>query len=103
MNGYTKKHNRLLPTENQMDEIKSAINVSAARVHRSNQVTSFLQIVLVSIQCGRHRMKIYAFFNTETTLSFSYQNVQEKLQSQGNYDKIDIACIHGTDDLKKFP
>ena len=61
MNGYTKKHNGLLHSEKQMHESKNPTNVSAATIRQKNQVTSFLQIVLVSIQCGRYRMKTYAF------------------------------------------
>ena len=45
INGCTKKHNRLLHSENQMDEGSHATNVSAATINQSNQVTSFLQIV----------------------------------------------------------
>ena len=40
------------------------------------------------------------FFNTETTLSFSDQSIQEILQTQSNNDRLDKADIHGTEDLK---
>ena len=40
------------------------------------------------------------FFNTETTLSFSDQSIQEILQTQSNNDRLDKAVIHGTEDLK---
>ena len=50
INGCIKKHNRLLHSKNQMDEGHHAVNVSAATINQSNEVTSFLQIVPVSIQ-----------------------------------------------------
>ena len=43
INGRTKKHNRLLHSKNQMDKGSHAVNVSAATINQSNQVTSFLQ------------------------------------------------------------
>ena len=55
-NGYTKRHNRLLHSENQMNEGSHAVNVSAATINQSNQVTSFLQMVSVSVQSGGNRL-----------------------------------------------
>ena len=53
INGCTKKHNRLLHSDNQMDEGSHAVNVSAATINQSNQVTSFLQ--KVPVQSGGNR------------------------------------------------
>ena len=64
INGCTKRHNRLLHSENQMDESNHAVNVIAATINQSNQVTSFLQIVPASIQIGRHRLNTYAFLDS---------------------------------------
>ena len=44
MSGCNKKHNRLLHSENQMDEGSHAVNVSAVTTNQSNQVNSFLEI-----------------------------------------------------------
>ena len=53
INGGTKKHHRLLHSENQMDEGSHAVNVSAATINQSNQVTSFVQIVRSGIGSER--------------------------------------------------
>ena len=45
INGCIKKHNRLLHSENQMNEGNHAVNVSAATINQSNEVTSFLQFL----------------------------------------------------------
>ena len=42
INGCIRKHNRLLHSENQMDEGNHAVNVSAAIINQSDEVTSFL-------------------------------------------------------------
>ena len=77
-----------------------AVNVSAATINQSNEVTSFLQIVPVSIQSGGNRLNTYAFLDSRTTVSFIDQSVQEKLQAQGTDVTLNIAGIHGTTDLK---
>ena len=82
-NGCTKKHNRLLHSENQMDEGYHAVNVSAATINQSNKVTSFLQIVPVSIQSSRNRLNTYVFLDSGSMVSFIDQSVQEKLQAAG--------------------
>ena len=56
ISGCIKKHNRLLHSENQMDEGNHAVNVSAATINQIDEVTSFLQIVPVSIQSGGNRL-----------------------------------------------
>ena len=99
INGCTKRHNRLLHSENQMDEGNLAVNVSAATINQSNKVTSFLQIVPVSIHSGRNRLNTYAFLDSGSTLSFIDQSVQEKLQAAGSDVTLNIAGIHGTRDL----
>ena len=48
--GCIKKYHRLLHSENQMEDGNHAVNVSAATINQINEVTSFLQIVPVSIQ-----------------------------------------------------
>ena len=100
INGCIKKHNRLLHSENQMDEGIHAVNVSAATINRSNEVTSFLQIVPVSIQSGGNRLNTYAFLDSGSTVSFIDQSVQQKLRAQGTDATLNIAGIHGTKDLK---
>ena len=78
INGCIKKHNRLLHSENQMDEGNHAVNVSAATINPSNEVTSFLQIVPVSIQSGDNRLNTYTFLDSGSAVSFIDQSVQEK-------------------------
>ena len=100
INGCIKKHNRLLHSENQLDESNHAVNVSAATINQSNEVTSFLQIVPVSIQSGGNRLSTYAFLDSGSTVSFIGQRVQEKIRAQGTDVTLNIAGIHGTKDLK---
>ena len=83
-----------------MDEGNHAVNVSAATINQSNEVTSILQIVPVSIQSGGNRLNTYAFLNIVSTVSFIDQSVQEKLRAQGTDVTHNIAGIHGTNDLK---
>ena len=100
INGCIKKHNRLLHSESQMNEGNHAVKVSAATVNQSNEVTSFLQIVPVSIQSGGNRLNTYAFLDSGSTVSFTEHCVQEKLRAQGTDVTLNIAGIHGTKDLK---
>ena len=83
INGCTKKHNRLLHSENRMDESCHAVNVSAATINQSNQVTSFLQIVPVSVQSGGNRLTTYAFLDSGSTVSFIDRSVKDQLQAKG--------------------
>ena len=100
-NGCIKKQNRLLHSENQMDEGNHAVNVSAATINQSNEVTSFLQIVPVSIQSGGNRLNTYAFLDNGSMVSFIDQIVTSpKLRAQGPDVMLNIAGIHGTKDLK---
>ena len=57
LNGYTKKHNRLLHPDTQIDEGNNAVNVSTTATNQNNEITSFLQIVPVTIQSGGNRLK----------------------------------------------
>ena len=82
INGCTKKHNRLLHSENQMEEGSHAVNVSAATINQSNQVTSFLQIVPVSVQSGGNRLTTYVFPDSGSTVSFIDQSVKDQLQAK---------------------
>ena len=100
INGCTKKHYRLLHSENQMDEGNHAVNVSAATISQSNEVTSFLQIVPVSIQSGSNRLDTNAFLDSGSTISFVDRSVNEKLRAIGTYVMLNISGIHGTKDLK---
>ena len=70
INRCTKKHNRMLHSENQMNEGNHAVNVSAASTNQSNKVTSFLQIVTVSIQSVRNRLNTYSFLDSGSAVSF---------------------------------
>ena len=83
-----------------MSEGNHAVNVSAATINQSNEVTSFLQIVLVSVRSGGNRLNTYPFFESGSTASFIDQSVQENLRAQGTDVTINIAGIHGTKDLK---
>ena len=100
INGCTKKHNRLLHSENQMDEGSHAVNVSAATINQSNQVTSFLQIDPVSVQSGSNRLNTYAFLDSGSTVSFIDQSVKNQLKAKGTDVTLNIAGIHGTQDLR---
>ena len=94
INGCIKKHNRLLHPQN------NAVNVNTATTNQSRELTSFLQIVPVSIQSGGNRLNTYAFIDSGSTVSFIDESVQEKLRTQGTDVTLNIAGIHGTKDLK---
>ena len=98
--GCIKKHDRLLHSENQMDEGNHAVNVSALTINQSNEVTSLLQIVLVSVQSGGNRPNTCAFLDSGSTVSFIDQSVQEKSRARGTVVTLNIAGIHETKDLK---
>ena len=83
-----------------MDEGNHAVNVSAATVNKSNEVTSFLQIVPVSIQSGGNRLITYALLNSGSTVSVIDQCEPEKLGAQGTDLTLNIAGIHEANDLK---
>ena len=100
INGCTKKHNRLLHSDNQMDEGSHAVNVSAATINQGNQVTSFLQIVPVSVQIGSNRLTTYALLDSGSTASFIDPSVKDQLQAKGTDVTLNIAGIHGTQDLR---
>ena len=93
------KHNQLLHSENQMDEGKHAVNVSAALINQSSEVTSFLQTVPASIQSGGNRLDTNGLVDRGSMVSFIDQRVQEKLRAQGTDVTLNIAGIHGTKDL----
>ena len=83
-----------------MDEGNHAVNVSASTINQSNEVTTFLQIVPVSIQNGGNRLNTYAFLDSGSMVSFINRSVQEKLRAQGTDVTLNIAGIHGTKVLK---
>ena len=62
--------------------VSHAVNVSAATINQSNQVTSFLQIVPVSVRSGSNRLTTYAFLDSGSTVSFIDQSVQGSTTSQ---------------------
>ena len=100
INGGTKKQNRLLHSENQMDEGSHAVNVSAATINQNNQVTSFLQIVPVSVRSGGNILTTYAFLDSGSTVSFTNQSAKDQLQIIGMDVTWNIAGIHGTQNLR---
>ena len=84
-----------------MDEGNHAVNVSAATINQSTEVTSFLQTVPVSIQSGDNRLNTYAFLDSGSTVSFIDQSVQVKqLRAQRTDVTLNIAGIHVTKDPK---
>ena len=97
--GYTKKSNRLLHSENQMDEVNSAVNVSAAKISQSNESMSFLQIVPVSIHGVCNRLKTHGFLDIGSVVSFIAQSLQEMLRAQDTGVTLDKAGIQGTKDV----
>ena len=62
---------------------RHAVNVSAATINQSREVTSFHQIVHVSIQSCGNRLNTYAFLDSGSTVSCIDQSVQEKSRAQG--------------------
>ena len=100
INGYNRKHNRLLHSENQMNEGHHAVNVSAATISQSNEVTSFLQIVPVSIKSGSNRLNTFAFLDSGSTVSFVDRSVNEKLRAECTDVTLNKAGIRGTKDFK---
>ena len=100
INGCIRKHNRLLHSENQMDESYHAVNVSAATINESNEITSFLQIVPVSIQKGGNSLSTYAFLDSSSTVSFIDESVQGKIPAQSTDVTLNIVGINGTKHLK---
>ena len=73
-----KKNNRLIHSENQMDEGNHAVNVSAVTENQNNYVTSFFQIAVISIQSGRDRLKTYVFLDNGSTVLFIDRSCQKK-------------------------
>ena len=100
VNGFIKKLNQLLHSENQTEESNHAVKVSAATINQGNEVKSIPQIVPVSIQRGGNRLNTYAFLDSGSTVSFIDQSVQKKLQAQCTELTLNTAGIHGTNDLK---
>ena len=99
INGCSKKHNRLLHSENQTNEGSHAVNVSAATINQSNQVTKFLQIICLSVQSNGNRLTTYAFLDSGSTVSFIDETVTDQLKAKGTDVTLNIAAIHGTQDL----
>ena len=83
-----------------MDKGSHAVNVSAATINQINQVTSFLQIVPVSVQSGGNRLNTYAFLDSGSTVLFIDQSVKDQLQAKGTDVTLIIAGLHGTQDLR---
>ena len=91
INRCTKKHNRMLHSENQLGEGIHPVYGSAAAVNQINEENSFLQIVSVSVQSGGNRSTTYAFLDSGSTVSFIDQSVKDQL-----IVTLNIAGIHGT-------
>ena len=100
INGRTKKHNRLLHSKNLMDDGIHAVNVNAATISQSNEITSFLPILPVSIQNGNNRLNAYALLDSGSTVSFNDQRVNDILRAKGTNVTLNIAGIHGTKVVK---
>ena len=83
-NGYTKQHNRLLHSESQMHEGSHAVNIIAATINQSNQVTSFHQIFAVSVKSGGNRLTAYAFLDNGSTVLIIDQGSTTS-QNHGRY------------------
>ena len=81
INGCTERHNRLLHSENQIDDENYALNESATTINQIDEVTSFLQIVPVSIQSIGKRLIIFAFLDSGSTVSFIDPSIIKKLQT----------------------
>ena len=77
-----KMHNRLLHSENQLEERNQAVNVSAAIGNQNIEYTIFLLIVSVSEQSGGNMLNTYAFLDNGSTVSIIDQSLQEKLRAQ---------------------
>ena len=82
-----------------MDEGNHAVNVSAATINQSNEVTSFLHSSCLNPEWAQPT-KHYAFPDSGSTVSFIQQSLQGKFQAQGTDVTLNIAGIHGTKDLK---
>ena len=83
-----------------MDEGSHAVNVSAATINQSSQITSFLQIVPVSVQSCGNSLTTYAFVDSGSTVSFIDENVKDQLQAKGTEVTLNTAGIHWTEDLR---
>ena len=79
-----------------MDEGSRAVIVSAVTINQSNQVTSFPQIVPLSVQSDGNRLFTYAFLDSGSTVSFIDQSVEDQLQAKGTNVTLNIVGIHGT-------
>ena len=76
-----------------MEESNHAINVSVEIINQSNEVTSFLQMVPVSIQNGGNRLNTYAFLDNGSMVSFIDQRVQEKLRANRVAEILDTTNV----------
>ena len=83
-----------------MDEGSHAVNVSAATINQSNQFNSFLQIVPLSGQSGGNSLTTYAFLDSGSTVSLIDQSVKDQLKAKCTDVTVNIAGIHGTQDLR---
>ena len=83
-----------------MEEGNHAVNVSTATKNQSNEATSFLQILPVSIKSGRNQLNTYVFVYSRPTVLFSNQSVQKNLSGQGTDLTLNIAGTHEERDLR---
>ena len=100
INGCIKKHHQLLHSENQIDEGNPAVNVSAATINQSNEVTSFRQMVPVSIQSGGNMLNTYALLDSSSTVSFIDQGVKEQLRARCDTQRSWHTRNEGSEDRK---
>ena len=69
INGCTKKHNRMLhsdqkPSKSSNEAEAETATLSSLDLRRSNEVTSFLQILQVSLQYDGKRVSTFAFLDS---------------------------------------
>ena len=103
INGCQSKHNRMLHSEQKSasttEDSSQASSVSAATIAKCNEVSSFLQVVPVSVKHGGRQLQTYAFLDTGSTISFIDKSLRRKLQAEGNEVTLNVAGIHDTKDF----
>ena len=106
INGCTKNHNRMLhsdqnPTKptNESEEPED-VKISSIYLRTSNEVTSFPQILPVSLQRNGKRVSMHAFLDSGSRVSVIDWSLQKKLQAKKKDVTLNVTGIHGTKDMK---
>ena len=81
-------------------EASEVVNISSIDLRTINEVTSFLQILPVSLQSNGKSVSTYAFLDSGSKASFIDRSQQKKLQAKGKDVTLNLAGIHGTKDMK---